>query len=459
MTISEVPPTTEPPPSDPKAGGRGRRIVTGLLVVVTSASVVVAAIGVWAHNVLLDTDQFMETVEPALQTPALYTALGDRVSTQVLEVLDLETRIATSLGQLDEFLFDALVDALEIGDRGQSILNSFDRPSLDDLAPTLTSGLEDRIMARIDNFMSSPDLQARVPELARRAHEATVALLRGDLEQIPNVSIQNGEVTLNAIPIIGEAIRRVLPDLSGLGTEINLPDRFSDRIDEAREQLAAAVGARLPEDFGQLTIMSEDRLTELQDGVILLDRMMWGLLALAVILLVVTLVISRTRRRTAIQLAVGVIIGLLLAEATLRWVQRQIVEAIVNPTDQDVAVEIIGDVFAGLRQGALLIGIAALALGLAAYLFGRPAWAMRVKGRVDHVVAPSPGGSLADRWVSEHYDLVRAVGIGIAVVTIYLIGISLPAVLIVGALLGLLLWGVSEMRKRAETPADEAVSV
>jgi hypothetical protein len=307
--------------------------------------------------------------------------------------------------------------------------------------------------------MSSPDLQERVPELARRAHQGIVALLRGDLEQIPNVSIQGGDVTLNAIPIIGEAIRRVLPDLSGLGTEITLPDRFSDRIDEARQQLAAAVGVRLPENFGQLTIVSEDRLTELQDGVILLDRMMWSLLAFAVVLLVVTLVISRTRRRTAIQLAVGVVIALLLAEATLRWVQKQIVEAIVDPTDEEVAVEIIGDVFVGLRQGALLIGIAALVLGFAAYLFGRPAWAMRTKDRFAHMVAPAPGGSVADRWVSEHYDLVRAVGIAIAVVAIYLIGISLATMLIVGAVLGLLLWGVSEMRKRAETPADEAVSV
>jgi hypothetical protein len=205
--------------------------------------------------------------------------------------------------------------------------------------------------------------------------------------------------------------------------------------------------------------MSEDRLTELQDGVILLDRMMWGLLALAVFLLVVTLVISRTRRRTAIQLAVGVVIALLLAEATLRWAQNQIVEAIVDPTYEAVAVEIIGDVFAGLRQGALLIGIAALVLGFAAHLYGRPAWAMRVKDRFDQVATPASGGSIADRWVSNHYDLVRAVGIGIAVVAIYVLGISLPTVLIVGAVLGLLLWAVSEMRKRVEIPVDGAVSV
>ena len=137
-------------------------------MIVTSLSVVLASIGFWAHNTVLDTDSFMEAVEPALQEPALYTALGDRISAEVLAALDLETRIATSLGQLDDFLFGALVDALEIGDRGQAILNSFDRPSLENLAPTVTSGLEERITTRIDNFVTSPEFRTRLAELSPR---------------------------------------------------------------------------------------------------------------------------------------------------------------------------------------------------------------------------------------------------------------------------------------------------
>jgi hypothetical protein len=43
-------------------------------------------------------------------------------------------------------------------------------------------------------------------------------------------------------------------------------------------------------------------------------------------------------------------------------------------------------------------------------------------------------------------------------VAVYLIGIRLPTLLIIGAMLGLLLWAVSEMRERVETPVDEAVS-
>ena len=229
------------------------------------------------------------------------------------------------------------------------------------------------------------------------------------------MSVEEGEVRLNLIPIIGEAIRRVLPDLSGLGPEITLPDRFSDRVDEAKAQLETAIGARLPDDFGQITVMSEDRLDELQDGVILLDRMMWALIALSVILLVVTLVISRTRRRTAIQLTIGVLIGLLLSEALLRWVEGRITDTLVSPAGDEAATEIMSDVFSGLRELSLLIALTAAVLGFVAYLSGRPAWAMRVKAWWDRLTAQAPGGSIADRWVSGHYDLLRAAGIIVAV--------------------------------------------
>jgi len=462
MTASEEPHAADLQSSPEDAGkstGRARGTVTALLVIVTSLSVVLAAIGFWAHNTVLDTDSFMEAVQPALQEPALYTALGDRISAEALEALDLETRIASSLGQLDDFLFGALVDALEIGERGQAILNGFDRPSLDDLAPAVTSGLEERITARIDNFVASPEFQTRLPELVRAAHAGTIALLRGDLDQIPNVSVENGEVTLNLIPVIGESIRRVLPDLSGLGPDITLPESFSDRVEEAKAQLETAIGAQLPDDFGQITVMSEDRLDELQDGVVLLDRMMWALIALSLILLVVTMVISRTRRRTAIQLTVGILIGLLISEALLRWVEGRITDTLVSPTGDEAATAIMTDVFSGLRDLTLLLALAAAVLGFVAYLSGRPAWAMRVKAWWDRLTAPGPGGSIADRWVSGHYDLVRAGGIVVAVLALFLIEINLLTLLIVAAVLALFLWAVTEMRKRTEATADEPVSV
>jgi hypothetical protein len=401
----------------------------------------------------------MEAVGPALEDEALYVALGERVSTEVLTALDLDTRIATSLGQLDDFLFTGLVDALNLGDRGQQILNSFDRPSLEDLAPTVSSGLENRITTRINTFVQSADFQDRLPELARAAHERIVALMRGNFAEIPNVSVENGEVRLNLIPIIGEAIRQVLPDLSGLGPDITLPAQLSDRVDEAREQLSMSLGAKLPDDFGQVTVMSEARLTELQDGVVMLDRAVWALAIFSLILIAVTLWVSRTRRRTAIQLAVGIVIGVPITEALLRWIEKQILEAVTSPTGEAAAIGILHEVTAGLKRIEYWIALAAVILGFAIYLSGRPAWAMGVKRWWDGLMEPGTGGTGAGRWVADHYDLVRVVGIIVAVVALYIPDLSLLWVIIVGVVLALYLWLASEIKNRATAPEPETVSV
>ena len=349
-----------------------RRILAIVLVVLTSLSVVVAAVTVWAHNTVLNTDKFMETVSPALDDPRLYAAVGEKVSEQTLQALDLETRISTALTDLDDFLFGALLDALEIGDRGRDILESVDRPALEDLAPALSTGLEERITARIEGFVSSEEFRAAVPALTERAHRGVIALARGDMEQIPNVTVADGEVTLNLIPIIVEAIRRVLPDLSGLGPDITLPDRVSDRAVEAREQLREALGATIPEDFGQLTLMSEDQLNALQEGVVRLDRLMWGLIALAVILAIVTLLVSQTRLRTAMHLAIGLGIGFIITVLLVDWLEGQVVQAIVNPADAIAAREILAEVLAGLRQTALLIALIAIVAAVVLWLVNRP---------------------------------------------------------------------------------------
>ena len=349
-----------------------RRILAVVLVVLTSLSFVVAAVTVWAHNAVLNTDKFMETVGPALDDPALYTAVGEKVSEQTLQALDLESRISAALTDLDDFLFGALLDALEIGDRGRDILESVDRPALEDLAPALSTGLEERITARIEGFVSSEEFRAAVPALTERAHRGVIALARGDLEQIPNVTVADGEVTLNLIPIIVEAIRRVLPDLSGLGPDIALPDRVSDRAVEAREQLREALGATIPENFGQLTLMSEDQLNALQEGVVRLDRLMWGLIALAIVLAIVTLLVSQTRLRTAMHLAIGLGIGFIITVLLVDWLEGQVVQAIVDPADAIAAREIVSQVLSGLRQGALVIALIAIVAAVVLWLVNRP---------------------------------------------------------------------------------------
>ncbi len=87
---------------------RWRQALAALLVVLTSVSVVSSAVAVWAHQVLFDTDRFMETVEPLLSDSDFYVLIGDRASESVLETLQIEPRLEESLGSLDAYLSEAL---------------------------------------------------------------------------------------------------------------------------------------------------------------------------------------------------------------------------------------------------------------------------------------------------------------------------------------------------------------
>jgi hypothetical protein len=436
-----------------------RKWLALLLVVLTTLSVVAATLAVWAHRTIFDTDSFMETVEPALEDPAFYAAVSDKVSDQILEALDIETRVTDALTRLDEYLSEALLDAIEVGERGRQLLSRFDRPSLAALAPSITEFLETRIVERANQFITSDEFKSAFPQLVRRAHEVTVALVRDDLAEYPNVYIESGQVRLNLIPAITEVLRRAAEDLRGLLPDIDLPEVISDQVDEARQQLADAIQSRLPEDFGQVTIMSESSLDEIQTVAREFDRLVWVLVIAAVLLAALTIVVSPTRRRTALQLGLGVVIGLVIVLVVMRRVNAAILDQLTNPDSRQAAGALFGEVMSSLRTLALIVGLAALVVAIGAYLAGRPAWVARLSERTRELTTQGEGGSELDRWIAAHLDVLRVVGVGIAVVAVFLIGLELVPLLLVGAILALYLWAIAAARARSlETPAvtDEA---
>ena len=426
-----------------------RKWLSVVLVVLTSLTAVSATLAYWAHERVFDTDSFMETVEPALSDPAFYAAISARVSQQTLEALNLEERVTGALTQLDEYISEALLDALEIGERGREALGRFDRPTLANLAPAIASGLETRVVAIIDRIITSEEFSSRLPDLVRRAHQGTIALVRGELVEIPNISIAEGEVRLNLLPIVADILRPIAEQIRGFGPDIDLPDVISNQVDEARDQLAAALQARLPEDFGLVTIMSEERLEEVQLAANRLDRFVWALVILSLVLAAVTVAVSPTRRRTLVQLALGVASGLVIAMVIMRRVEQAVFEQITSPDGEYVARVLFTEVMSSLRTVVLIVGVAAIVLAIAAYLAGGPTWLTAVSTRVSHL--RSDEDDELGRWVTIHHDVLRIVGIGIAVAVLFVTGLELIPILIIGVILGLYLWAIAGVaRNRAE---------
>ena len=425
--------------------------MAALLVVVSSVLVLASVVAFWVHQTVFDTDSFMETIEPVLDDPQLKVALGDFVTGEVTGALDLAQRLQEPLANLDAFLSASLLELLDVDQRGRDLLARIDRPTLVALAGPIADRFDERIAGIVDNVMNSPAVAELIPQLVRRTHEASVALVRGDLEELPNVSVEEGEVRLNLLPVVATVMQPVVEELRDLLPDLQLPDTVSTRVDEAIAQFRESLGDRVPDDFGQVTVMSEDRLTAIQATADRVDRWVWGLVALTVILVVLTLVVSPTRRRTTIQLGIGVVVAFLIATVVLRRLEGAVVDEIADPDGSQTALSILGHLLAGLRGGIIAVIVIATLIAIGFYFAGRPEWVTSTGARVGGLMPGDPGGFGA--WVAARYDTIRLLMVAIAVLVLFLTGLDLLAVVIVGALLALSLWWLARARDRVASQA------
>jgi hypothetical protein len=437
---------------------RQRQWIAGLLVVVSSISILVSVIAVWAHNTIFDTDSFMETIEPVVQDPAVNAALSDYITEEVTGALALEERLQEPLANLDAFLSAALLGFLGIDEQGQELLDRFDRPTLEALAGPIADRVNERITTRVDEIMASPEVTELIPQIIRRAHEGAVALARGDLESTPNVSIQEGEVRLNTLPIIARVLQAVAAELRELLPNVNLPTIVSDRVDEAITQFKEALGDRVPDDFGQITLMTEDQLVEVQDAATRLDRWTWGLVIISVVLVALTILVSPTRRRTVIHLGIGVITAIILGILLVRRVEEAVIGEIASPARTETARGIIQNLLQGLQESVVAIVIVAALVALGFHIVGKPKWVTEPRERLDALVPEEGGARGIDSWVALNYDFIRIALAGLALLILFMTGLDWIPVIVVGAVLAAAFWWLAGARDRgaaAGTPEPE----
>ena len=181
--------------------------------------------------------------------------MADRVGDQLLEALSLETRLGERLAQAEDRLLERLAEALDLPD---VVVRRLANASLglDSLAPMIAAGVETRIRAAVETFLSSPEGTSLLIATIEIAHERSVLLLRDEMDQLPNVVVEEGEVRLNLVPLMAEVLRSVVNaglDFVGIEREIP-PFDSSEDATAAVERLASVVNQELPPDFGQVRL-------------------------------------------------------------------------------------------------------------------------------------------------------------------------------------------------------------
>jgi hypothetical protein len=402
--------------ANPRAPRR-RRVLSGIALVLACISILVTTVAVWTHQVALNTDRFTALVEGVMTDPAVTDPISARISTQVVDALDVQ-------GRLEARLPDAL------------------QP----LAGTLTIAIRDAIDQRLRVALQDPRLQAALIGTVSFTHEHVVRLLRGESDVL---TLVDGYLTLDVFPVVGAALAE-LQSMGLIPADVQLPDLTAPEAPEAvAQRLETALGVTLPPEFGTIQLMPAERLTVAQSVIRVFDLVVILLVILTVLLVALTLWLARDRRRMLIYLGIGTIIAFLIARLAVRTAEDVIVGGIADGGVAGAARTMVDATLSDLRGLTLIILVATAVVAIAAYLWGRPEWVVATTsyvgdaaGRAGSAMSTSVEGAAGrapDRdtfvqTVSRNRGAVERIGLAVIVFALVWLAIGLEIALLGAAL-------------------------
>ncbi|MGE5228287.1 MAG: hypothetical protein ACM3MJ_01035 [Deltaproteobacteria bacterium] len=387
---------------------RVRRIRTGVAAFLVAASVLavmVSALTLWAHGLVFDTDTYVGAVAPVLEDAEAREAVSEYVAAGAVRAADLEARID---------------DALPSGGKV--------------IAPALTSSLQSFLVGEIDGFLSTERARRLWADGNRIAHRQLITALR---EEDGPVAVGESDVRLDLLPLVAVALQKLESRVPGmLGRDVTLPAIEPDRSpDEIRTLLQDALGRELPADLGSVTLLTGSQAHEAKRALTLLDDLVILVVALTVALIAGALLVSVRRLRTALWLGLGSLLAFVVARALEAWLEQAVVDAVKTRGGAAVAQAVLGAAIRSLDAFFVWIAVAGAIVAVAALLAGRPAWLEAIGRSVAELFGVASDLSTPDtragRWMAAHLDLLRILGVAVAVVVLLVVTGSPTAVIVV----------------------------
>jgi hypothetical protein len=417
------------PPADRRRPGRAAAAT--VLIVLGALLAPVAVVGVWAQDLVTDTDRYLATVGPLAEDPQIQSAVTNRVTGAIAEAADLEGLAADGV---------AAVAALDLPPRVAAVAGSLQGPLVD----AATGFVRDVV----DRVVTSDVFAAVWDEANRTVHAQLNAVLRGDPDAIARIDAQ-GTLTV---------------DLSGV-------------IDTVRTSLSDAgftIVDRLPTISASFPLMQSADLVRAQNAYRLLDVLGTWLIWVALGLLAAGVLLARHATRALVVAGLSLAGAMLLLGAALT-VGRSVYVTALPPEVQrpDAAVVVYDQVVSLLRitlRSALVLG---LVVALVAFVAGRSTAARALRASWTRGAAALRGAGErrgvtsgpVGVWFAEQRTLVRVVVAGGAALALVLAGHLTPAYVLTVALVAVVLLAVVALVARPAaagpsdgTPADDGGS-
>ena len=387
---------------------RAPRIRTGVaafLVAAAVLAVMVSALALWSHGLVFDTDTYVGVVTPMLDDPEAREAVGEYVAATAVRAADLNARIEDALPS------DAGV-----------------------LAPALTSSLQAFLAGEIDRFLGTEPARRLWADGNRFAHRQLITALQAE-----NGAVTAGEddVRLDLLPLVAVALQKLEARVPGiLGRDVTLPGIEPDRSpDEIRMLLQDALGRELPADLGSVTLLRGTQARDAKQALSLFDDLVILVVALTVALIVAALLVSVRRLRTALWLGLGSLLAFVVARAIAVRLEQVVVDAVATQGGAAVARSVLGAAVRSLDAFFVWVAVAGAIVAVAALLAGRPTWLQAIGRGVAELFGVASDLSTPDtwagRWIAAHLDLLRILGVAVAVVVLLFVTGSPTAVIVV----------------------------
>jgi hypothetical protein len=371
-----------------------RRVASWVMVVLTGLAITGSVVGLWVHRTVLDTNAFMTAVTPIVESESVRALVTDRVSDQLVDALDLETRLGERLAQAEERLLVGLADALDLSDRVVERIRNSDL-GLEGLAPVVAAGVESRIRDAVATFISSPEGTRLLLDTIEVAHERSVLLLRDDLDQLPNVVVTEGEVRLNLVPVLAEVLRSLVNaglDIVGISRQIP-PFDSSEDATAAVQRLGTVLNRDLPPDFGQVRLTSEESLERAQGLVRLFDLALWALVILALVFAAVAVWTAPSVPVGLIRIGIAATLAALVGWLGVQLIASFVTDAAATAEGRAAANDIVVALADGLATTAVLLAIVGIGVVVAGFVVDRQVIGGPAAAVPTPVAAPPPAAA------------------------------------------------------------------
>jgi hypothetical protein len=197
--MSDARPTQTLVPVDGKRRGTGRAIAAAVCVVLAALLTTPAAVAYWGQRTLNDTQRYVDTVGPLVDSPQVQDAIATTATDAIQSQVDVEA-----------ILNDVFADVIT------------DRPRLQQLVGPLSGAINGLIDREVRAFVASDTFADIWVRVNTKAQQTLVRVLEGD-DSGP-VSVQGEQVVLDVSEVIAEVQQRLVARGLTIVENVPIPD-------------------------------------------------------------------------------------------------------------------------------------------------------------------------------------------------------------------------------------------